>query len=174
MARIWISPCIKKDKFNWNFTVENIERKSKRSKLVLNWDGKEAEIDNSGVREIKIPSKDEFVVMDVEVIHSPTQMVRIHFSDPLSNTQMLNGLIYLENTDVTLVKDDQVVNLYPTERRTGLDYVQVENFIQNINGDELSSAPEFKIFFEDESGIGFKTHATNRICSIYKTIMIRC
>lgn len=133
----------------YGFTVENIQRKSRRTTLTLEWSGEPVGIDKDGSRKIKIPSKDEFVVLDYEVNHAPQQYVTVHFSDPLNDTQFLEGLIYLEDNDVNIVADGQVVILYPNERIIGSDRLKVSNGVKNSKGKRLDFPAEYKVYFED-------------------------
>jgi len=133
----------------YGFTIENIERTNVRTNLVISWDGDPMGIDKRGEKKIKIPGKDEFVVMDYEVFHAPVQYIKIHFSDPLSSSQFLEGLIYLKEHDVTLVADGQVVMVYPNERIIGKDRLEISAGIQNTKGDRLNSSESYKLYFDD-------------------------
>ncbi|MDG1913743.1 MAG: MG2 domain-containing protein [Crocinitomix sp.] len=133
------------------FVVENIIRSQERTKLILEWDGGPLDIAVAGDKEIMIPTINEFVVLDYEVNHAPQQYVKIHFSDPLSSSQFLEGLIYLDDNDVNIVADGQVVMVYPTERVTGSDRLQVNRGIKNSNGDKMNNSESYKIYFEDIS-----------------------
>jgi len=139
----------KESKYKYHFTVDDILRKENRSDLVLNWNGEVLGIDNVGSKEIRIPSADEFVVLDVEVNHSPEQYVKIHFSDPLNTQQFYEGLIYLDDHDVTIVADEQVVLLYPSERVIGSEKVNVDMGIENARGKKLAMSEVFKVYFDD-------------------------
>lgn len=131
------------------FTVENIQRKSSRSTLEISWNGSPLGIEKADKKKIKIPAVDEFVVLDYEVTHSPTQSIKVHFSDPLSDAQFLEGLVYLQNDDVNIVADGQTVILYPTERITGSARLKVSRDIKNSKGERLSEAGGYSIYFED-------------------------
>lgn len=133
----------------YGFSVENIVRGSSRTNLTLEWNGMAMGIDTKGSKKMRIPAKDEFVVMDYEVSHAPVQAVKIHFSDPLNDSQFLEGLIYLRDHDITLVADGQVVMIYPTERIIGNEVLEITTGIQNANGDRLKKGESFKIYFED-------------------------
>lgn len=139
----------KVDKYTYRFVVENIIRMDSRSDLEVFWDGEELGINQDGKKSIVIPSKNEFVVLDVEVNHSPEQYVKIHFSDPLSNDQFFEGLVYLKGTDVSVVVDNQVVILYPEDRIVGYDIVKVEHGIKNTKGRSIDGAGSYKVYFED-------------------------
>jgi len=139
----------KQNRFRWNFSIDNILRKNKRSDLNIEWDGSDAGIETTGTKEITIPAVDEFVVLDVEVNHAPVQYVKIHFSDPLNSSQLLDGLIYLEDYEATMVVDGQVVTLYPTERIVGSTYVTVDGSIENSKGQKISGADSYRVYFED-------------------------
>ncbi len=139
----------KEDKNTYRFAVQNIIRKNKRTDLELKWNGAPAGFDKTGEKSIKIPKKDEFVVLDVEVIHSPQQYIKVHFSDPISDSQYLEGLVYLKNHDVSIIADRQVVTVYPTERLVGSDQLIISQGIKNTNGNRLDAAGEHRVYFED-------------------------
>ena len=139
----------KEGKYSYKFTVDNILRKQNRSDLSLSWNGEDLGIDNEGTKEIRIPAKDEFVVLDVEVNHSPEQFVKVHFSDPLNTAQFYEGLIYLDNHDVTIVADQQFIILYPTERIVGSEKVIIDQGIENARGQKLAISEVFKVYFDD-------------------------
>jgi alpha-2-macroglobulin len=133
----------------YGFTIENIERTNVRTNLMISWNGNAMGIDKIGNKKIKIPGKNEFVVMDYEVFHAPVQYIKIHFSDPLSSSQFLEGLIYLKDHDITLVADGQVVMVYPNERIIGKDVLEISAGIQNSKGDRLNSSETYKLYFDD-------------------------
>jgi hypothetical protein len=135
----------------YGFVVENIIRSNSRSALTMKWDGAPVGIDKRGSKKITIPSKNEFVVLDVEVNHAPEQFVEVHFSDPLSSEQFLDGLVHLESHDLTIVADGQLVIIFPNERIIGDEYVYVESGIQNTNGKSIPASKKYKLFFDDIS-----------------------
>lgn len=134
---------------DYKFVVQNIIRKNQRSDLEVSWNGEAVGIGKSGTKKIKIPTKNEFVVLDVEVNHAPEQFVRIHFSDPLNQDQFMEGLIYLQDNDVQVVVDDQVVILYPNKRIIGSERVKISKGVENVNGKKLDAAGSYSIYFED-------------------------
>ncbi len=140
---------VKRGSQTYRFVIHNIERKSKRSTLEVRWNGDAVGVERNGKKIIKIPTKDEFVVMDVEVNHAPEQFVRVHFSDPINSEQFLEGLVYLRDHDVSIVADKQVVILYPNERIVGYDRIKVTGGVRNINDKKLSSPLSMSVHFED-------------------------
>lgn len=141
----------KESKQVYGFIVENIVRDKKRSNLVFEWNGERIGIPVEGKKSIQIPAVDEFVVLDYEVIQSPQQAIKIHFSDPLSSSQLMEGLVYLVNHDVQLVSDGQVVIIYPTERIVGDVELKIERDIKNSNGNKINSPVSRTFHFEDIS-----------------------
>ncbi|MCG8576094.1 MAG: MG2 domain-containing protein [Flavobacteriales bacterium] len=140
---------IQENQQNYHFVIHNIERKTSRSTLYVEWNGDPVGIEKSGNKSIKIPRKDEFVVMDVEVNHAPEQFVRVHFSDPLEQNQFLEGLIYLQDNDVSIVADDQVVLLYPNERIVGYDKIKIAQGVRNVNNKKLTASTSMSLHFDD-------------------------
>lgn len=139
----------KQSKLRYNFSVENIVRGNERTELVVSWNGNVIGVDKVGSKRIKIPAKDEFVVLDVEVNHAPQQFVKVHFSDPLNTNQFMEGLVYLKDHDISIVVGNQYVILYPEERIVGGDILKVAKSVENINGKELASSGSYNVFFED-------------------------
>ncbi len=140
---------IKESSNTYSFVIHDIIRKETRSTLNVKWDGAPVGIERSGNKMIKIPNKTEFVIMDVEVNHAPEQYVRIHFSDPLNPDQFMEGLVYLQDHDVTVTVDEQLVVLYPTERIVGSETVKIAFGIENSKGKQLSSSKDYSIYFDD-------------------------
>jgi alpha-2-macroglobulin len=139
----------RESKYVYRFTVDNIERKASRSELHLEWSGEPLGIQRKDEKTIKIPSKDEFVVMDVEVNQAPEQFVRIHFSDPLNTEQFYEGLVYLQDHDATLIAEEQVIMVYPTDRIVGFGKLFVDMGIENARGQKLEAPEKFTLQFED-------------------------
>lgn len=141
----------RKSKQSYGFTVENIVRNNQRSNLVFEWDGDKIGIPAEGKKKIQIPALDEFVVLDYEVIQSPQQAIKIHFSDPLNSEQQLEGLVYLDNEDVKIVADEQVVILYPENRVVGDVKLKISGDLKNSNGKRIDNSISRNFYFEDIS-----------------------
>ncbi|MEZ4939812.1 MAG: MG2 domain-containing protein [Saprospiraceae bacterium] len=139
------------DGLSHEFTVLDIERSTVRSNVELSWSGKSLGIEKSGKTEHIVPALDEFVVLQTRVVQSEEQYVLLNFSDPLDNSQILDGLIHIENYDYTLrfVIDGNFVRVYPGQRISGAHNLRVEAGIRNIAGAAMKGRSDWPLNFED-------------------------
>ncbi len=75
------------------FTIDRIPREANDYVLTLKADGKAAGIDRRESEDITIPAKDSFRFLSAKRIDQPENGVQLVFSDPISDTQDLKGLI---------------------------------------------------------------------------------
>lgn len=129
-----------------NFTVDSIFRSEEKEEVVVQWNGKGIQSEDQGEELVAIPALGDFKLMNVHVRQQPDQYVSLFFSDPISKSQDLRGLIYLESGDeVKLEREGSQVKLYPASRLQGsqklvvsdavrntLDYSLVEGYNQDI------------------------------------------
>ena len=75
----------------------------------------------------------DFKVLNTEVIQQPEQFILVEFSDPLNETQNLNGLLRLENnSSLRYIIENNAVKIYPPVRQSGTRKLSVEAGIKNI------------------------------------------
>lgn len=145
-------------KINWThtgegkqhvFVVEEVARKETMSKVNLTFQGASLGVNHNDEREVEIPALGDFKVTNVRVEQGSSQHVVVQFSDPLNETQNLEGLITiseLSSLDYE-IKDNQVL-VYPPVRQTGSRQITVEAGIKNILNYKMSEATSFDIAFE--------------------------
>ncbi len=147
-------------KINWShldggtrhaFRAEGIERGNVRSKVVLNWSGKPLDLEISGNQEVVVPSLGEFTVIGVRVENSGNPVVIINFSDPISATQNLQGLINLQGyTGASqFTVDGNFVRLFPPTNISGNYNLQVEAGIKNTAGAAMTGRSDWPVHFEN-------------------------
>lgn len=145
-------------KINWShttdgkqhaFIVEDVARKDQASKVNLNFSGQTLGIEQTDAREVEIPALGDFKVMNVRVDQGSSQHVVVQFSDPLSESQNLEGLITisdLESLDFE-IKENEVL-VYPPVRQAGAKTLTVEAGVLNILNYRMREAASFDIAFE--------------------------
>ena len=70
--------------------------------------------------------------MDLKVIQQPEQTIVIYFSDPISTTQDLNGLVYLQSGEaLRLAVDENTLNAYPEKRLMGTSKIIIDKTVKN-------------------------------------------
>jgi alpha-2-macroglobulin len=131
------------------FKVDSVHRAVEPGEVLLEWDGSKIDADKSGEEVVKIPSINDFTVLEGAVVQEPQQYVSIRFSDPLDPKQDLKGLITLSNgTDVTFEIDRMFIKVYPATRQTGTITVNVLEGIKNVAGGKLKDEHTIALLFE--------------------------
>ena len=133
-----------------SFTIENIRRGTAAGKLVLQWSGAAINAQSKGEKEINIPAVGDFVVMSVRAVQTDEQYVMVEFSDPLSNGQVLDGLVNVSNQDKPgyTISGNQL-KVYSSSRYEGDYTVNIVEGILNEWGDKLDKAFSGAVFFEN-------------------------
>ena len=131
-----------------HFIVDSVERKDAVGKVLLEWSGKEIDVDVDGNTEFEIPSLSDFKMMNASIVQSPEQYVLIRFSDPLRRTQDLEGLIRLENaSNLRYVIAENEVKVYTGSRQKGTKFLYLERGIKNVAGNRLGQAEKIELEF---------------------------
>ncbi|MCW8939199.1 MAG: hypothetical protein OQJ88_00995, partial [Flavobacteriales bacterium] len=171
------------------FSIDSINRTEKRGEVVLEWNGEVIESEEKGEQNIEIPPLGEFKVMDLKVVQQPEQAIVIYFSDPISTTQDLNGLVYLQSGEaLRLAVDENTLNAYPEKRLMGtskiiidktvknsIDYPLIEGFEKNISFTNLKPNVELigeGVILPSTNGLIFPFKAVNLSAVDVKIIKI--
>lgn len=133
------------------FTVDSIHRTTTPGKMELKWDGEVLGATHSkGTKEVSIPALGDFRVTDVKVNQGTEQYIRIQFSDPIQEKQVLDGLIAVSGTTgLNFTIQDNEIKVYPPARLSGLRKVSVFPGIKNILGYELKERTLTDLDFEE-------------------------
>jgi uncharacterized protein YfaS (alpha-2-macroglobulin family) len=133
------------------FSVDSIHRMNKAGSFQLRWNGKSIAAEkSSGSKEIRIPALGDFQVMDVKVNQGADQYVRIQFSDPIQERQVLEGLVLISGTSgINFTIQDNEIKVYPPTRLTGMRKVSIFPGIKNILGYELKDRTITDLDFEE-------------------------
>ncbi|MEN8157463.1 MAG: hypothetical protein ABFS10_10965, partial [Bacteroidota bacterium] len=114
------------------FTVDSIMRTKEKEQIVLRWDGGEIQSEDQGEEVVQIPPLGDFKLMNTLVRQQPDQYISLFFSDPISKSQDLRGLIYLESGEqVKLELSGSQVKLYPSRRLRGTKKLVVSDAVRN-------------------------------------------
>lgn len=145
-------------KINWQhtgegkqhiFVVEDVSRKETASTVKLNVSGQSLGIQQMVDREVEIPALGDFKVTNVRVEQGSSQHVVLQFSDPLNETQNLEGLISIsEISGLDFEIKDNEVRVYPSVRQTGSRTLTVEEGIRNSVNYRMPASSTFDVAFE--------------------------
>ncbi|WP_397364000.1 alpha-2-macroglobulin family protein [Olleya sp. R77988] len=150
----------KKLKIEWNgknepskyfeFKIDSINRLVEDSDILVKWNGKTIQADNSGENTVAIPGKNNFKIMSVDVIQTPEQYLSINFSDPIKKQQNFDGLVTIQNSkNPKFIVDGNVLKAYPSSKITGNVQVDVFQGIKNTDNYKLKTPYSETIAFED-------------------------
>ena len=132
------------------FTIDSISRSKQPGKLTLQWDGKPIDAKKKGEKELEVPQIGTFKVMDIRPVHEPEQYVLVQFSDPILVAQQLGGLIGIGGiSDVRYTIDGSEVKVYAPDRLEGDYAIAVNEGVENIGNQKLTSAYSANVTFEN-------------------------
>ncbi len=131
------------------FTIDNIIRSEKKSKVIIKYDGEIISSNKKGKEEIEIPAIGDFYFISAKVVQQPDQYLQLQFSDPLDPKQNLNGLITIsKENNIRLIIEDNVIKVFTQSRISELRDVTVRQGIKNILGYKLKADETFQAAFE--------------------------
>jgi len=113
----------------FEFRIDSIKRQVEDSKIDVYWDGKAIKAENKGDNFINIPGKNNFSIVETNVIQSPEQYLSINFSDPLKKQQNFAGLVTIQNVkNPKYIVDGNVLKVYPDTKLVGAIRIMVQFF----------------------------------------------
>ncbi|WP_179337328.1 alpha-2-macroglobulin family protein [Winogradskyella ludwigii] len=134
----------------FEFRIDSIKREIEDSKIDVYWDGKAINAENKGENYINIPGKNNFTIIETQVVQSPEQYLSINFSDPLKKQQNFAGLVTIQNVkNPKYIIDGNVLKVYPDTKLVGAIKVDVFTGIKNTDGFKLKNAYSQTLTFEE-------------------------
>lgn len=125
----------------YTFNIGRIPRAEKDYELEIKLDGKAAGIDRKMVEKITIPAKNIFRFMSALRIEQPENGIQISFSDPVSDTQDLKGLIEIpELSSYTFQVINDKVNVYFEPNRANKLTLRIYEGVKNMEGKRLGTS----------------------------------
>jgi alpha-2-macroglobulin len=133
------------------FAIKGVTRSNSDSKVDLDWSGSVIDADASGSKEVTIPAIGTFAPMGMRLVQDATQYIKVSFSDPLSTTQDLKGLLRINDWYGTLrhAVDGNNLLIYPSERISGNRSLYIDAGVQNAQGKKLAKAETYALEFAD-------------------------
>ncbi|MDR0547372.1 MAG: alpha-2-macroglobulin [Dysgonamonadaceae bacterium] len=125
----------------FHFIIDQIQRKKTVLALEIRLDGKTAGIGKTIAAHATIPALDVFKVLSAEQIIEPENGVQIVFSDPVSQSQDIRGLVTLSGVkQYTFHIQNNKINLYFDRKDVGEVTLTVNQGLKNTKGERLESA----------------------------------
>ncbi len=134
----------------FKYYLVNIPRKAEDYNLKITVDGSGVDIDSKQTQEVTIPAKGKFRFLSARRIHSPENGVEIVFSDPVSNTQDLRGLVEIAELSnyVTMVTNN-TVRVYFNATQLDKFTLNLSAALQNEQGQRLGTDQTISIAEEN-------------------------
>ncbi len=115
-----------------SFTINNAERKERSSRVVYRLNGKVIGVDRTSTGEVEIPALNDFKVVTSKVHKIGNPYVLLSFSDPLNESQDLQGLITIEgDRNLRFSIDQNEVKVYTSTNLSGIKRLSVYPGIKN-------------------------------------------
>ena len=127
------------DSKTFYFSINNIKRKKTDIDLTVKVDGKSAGFGKVISETAQIPALDVFKVLSAEYLSESNARVKVVFSDPVSKTQDLKGLITLSNlpSATIQVQGNQVNLFFSPDKVVESTTLSVSENVKNIRGEKL-------------------------------------
>lgn len=134
----------------FEFKIDSIRRQVEESKIDITWDGRVIKALNKGENFITIPGKNNFTIIETQVVQNPEQYLSINFSDPLQKQQNFAGLVTIQNVkNPKYSVNGNVLKVYPDIKLVGAIRVDVFTGIKNTDGFELKNTFSQTLSFEE-------------------------
>ncbi len=134
----------------FEFRIDSINRLVEDSEILVKWNGKPIQSDNTGENNIPIPGINNFKIINIQTFKTPEQFLYINFSDPIKNEQNFDGLVSIEGVrKPKFAVIGNVLKVYPDKPLIGDIKVDVFKGIKNNAGYTLKTPFSEDISFED-------------------------
>lgn len=138
------------DQFELPFIIDSIPRTHQSAELELKLMGSKIQPGNDKNERVSIPALGVFTLTHVRNLEGKQKGLALEFSDPLTYTQELTGLIQLDGAAITHLIDGNTVFVYPKKPLSGMYTLHVSAGITNVHGAPTQKALHKKVVFEDE------------------------
>lgn len=155
------------DGIHHSFRIKGLERQQTASTAEVKWDGEPLKVDSDGSKTIEIPAMGDFKMTDMRVVQDgEDQYIKAWFSDPLSKSQDLVGLVslkfagnkyYLSQQDSFEINPNNLkfsiegnaLKIFPTGRLSGQRIINVSDAIRNGKNEKLKQPTSVNLAFDE-------------------------
>lgn len=132
------------------FTIDSIAREEKAGTVMVSWNGDPLGVDSESEQGVEVPALGDFKVLQVQMVQTPEQYIKIRFSDPIQRKQELEGVVYIEGfSDVTYAIEGNLVSVYPGNRLSGDYKLVITDRLKNHRGYPIAEGAEKSLVFEE-------------------------
>ncbi len=132
------------------FRISDVPRGTSASAVKVSWNGKPMGISGKGKTEIEIPAKGDFKVLNVTRFDNPKEKyIVLEFSDPIDQSQSLEGLIRAGKYDLTYSVEGNKVKAFASSALKGKIAINVSKGVRNADGLDLKAPFATTLEFDD-------------------------
>ncbi|MDR3261615.1 MAG: alpha-2-macroglobulin [Tannerella sp.] len=135
------------DPYMYRFTLDNILKKEEETGLEIEVSGKTLHVDKTVNETVLIPALHPFKLLSAEIIETPEYGIQLTFSNPVSDTQDLNGLISLEGiaSFVSLVQENKISLYFERKNNSSTLNVNIDRGLKSINDEPLNQSSSLSL-----------------------------
>jgi len=134
------------------FILDSLVRGQNPGNLEITWNGKGIGKDTLGKVSLAVPGINEFKVLNAKALIDSEQAVLVQFSDPISKTQDLRGLVEFAGlNDLRYSLDGSEMKIYSTSPLDGTYTLNAHSGIKNQDEKILGKNYTASIFMENQS-----------------------
>lgn len=163
------------------FLIDSIERSSSgETTLNVACDGKELNVNYKVSQTLLVPQRSQFKLLSAKVISDNDQYVLLNFSNPVNESQSLEGLISLAALgELKYIVSNNQVSVYPANIKAGSYTLKVDGTLKDAKGIALETASEHNIVFNEIKpavkflGDGNILPSTNGLAMPFESVNLR-
>ncbi|MEZ4897131.1 MAG: MG2 domain-containing protein [Saprospiraceae bacterium] len=132
------------------FLIENIQRASTASEVVISWNGDAIQAVDQGELTVAVPAIGDFMMLSTRVEQGNPPAIQVVFSDILDPAQDFTGLVYQQGATLNFryqVNGNQLW-LYPDENIKGSQVFIIDPSVKNADGKTLGTQQQVTLNFE--------------------------
>lgn len=134
----------------FEFKIDRIARPQNDEDVLVTWNGSPIDVKQNGSATVTLPGKSTFIVTDVRLSDKDAKYVLINFSDPLSTSTNLDGMVQIEDvSDLKYEVYGHLLKVYVNQSVTGSKKIDVFQGIQSVDGYSLKQGYSNFIAFQE-------------------------
>jgi uncharacterized protein YfaS (alpha-2-macroglobulin family) len=138
------------DNYNYKFSFKGIKRTDESRQLLIKIDGKPAESDRTETISVNIPAKDRFSFLEYQTVTAPGYGVTLIFSDLISESQNLKGLITVDKVSgyKLQVSSNQLTVYFTDKPEITSVNISIDKALKSASGETLAKSETVNISVE--------------------------
>lgn len=133
-----------------HFSAGGIQRADDKGLVRVSWNGAPLGVKREGSRDLEVPARGVFGVLDAAPMADGRQSLRVRFTEALDKKQKLDGLVSLNSGGLTTQIDGAELLIYPSEHIAGEVRLSIAGNLRSSRGSKLGKPYETTLAFANE------------------------